>query len=83
MFPNRRNTAEELAPLNLSDSEEAFLTNSAGASRAALVRNGDTSTVVDFDLSALGPLLGVLKGGGGNETSPDGWRKNPDFWKEI
>ncbi|WP_435171151.1 hypothetical protein [Falsirhodobacter sp. 1013] len=83
VFPNRRNTAEELAPLNLSDSEEAFLMNTGGASRAALVRNGDTSTVVDLDLSALGPLLRVLAGGKGDDMSPANWRDNPDFWKEM
>lgn len=83
VFPNRRNTAAELAPLNLSDSEQSFLMNTGGANRAALVRNGDSSTIVDLDLSALGPLLGVLKGGAGDETSPAKWRETPDFWKEI
>lgn len=63
LFPNSRNTPTELAPLNLTDREEAFLCCSAAGARTALVRSGDGSTVVDFDLSVLGPMLGVLGAG--------------------
>ena len=63
LFPNSKNTAAELRPLNLSDREEAFLSASPAGGRMALVRTGHGSTVVDFDLSALGPLLDVLGAG--------------------
>ena len=63
LFPNSKNTAAELRPLNLSDREAAFLSASPAGGRMALVRTGHGSTVVDFDLSALGPLLDVLGAG--------------------
>ncbi len=63
LFPSSKNTPRELAPLDLTDREEAYLCTSAAGARSALIRSGDGSTVVDFDLSALGPLMGVLGAG--------------------
>ena len=63
LFPNSKNSASELAPLGLTDREEAFLRSSAAGTRTALVRSGGGSTVVDFDLSALGPMLETLGAG--------------------
>ena len=71
LFPNSKNTAAELAPLNLTDREEAFLSTSAAGARTALVRSVDGSTVVDLDLSALGPMLDVL-GAGRMADDPEG-----------
>lgn len=82
LFPNSRNTPDELAPLNLTDAEMAFACSAGTEHRLALVRSGEASAVVDMDLSGLGPLLRVL-GGGQGEWAPPGWRDNPDFWKEI
>ncbi|ABI93318.1 hypothetical protein CEP88_00210 (plasmid) [Roseobacter denitrificans] len=82
VYPNSRYTLDEVAPLNFTDAEAAFVTSSAGGQRLALIRNGDVSTVVNMDLGALGPLLKVL-GGGKGESAPDGWRDDTSFWKDI
>lgn len=83
VFPSSRNTVDELAPLSPSDGEQAFLMSSGAGNRFALIRSGDSSVFVDMDLSGLGPLIKALVGGPGGDSSPDGWRENPDFWKEL
>ncbi len=83
LYPNSRNTPEELAPLALNDRELTFACSSGLESRLALIRSGDTSVIADMDLSALGGLTKVLGGGPGGAGMPDDWRENPEFWKEI
>ena len=75
-------TAEELAPLALSDRELDFACVSALEARLALIRSGGASAIVDMDLRSLGPLVKVL-GGGAGEWASEGWHERPDFWKEI
>ena len=82
VFPNSRNTVEELAPLGLNEAETRILMASGESSRLALIRTGDQSALVDLDLSALDGLLGVL-GGGKGDHAPPGWRSDPGFWKEF
>lgn len=82
VYPSNRNTAQELAPLNLTDREREFLMQSNVGHRLALMQSGEDSTIIDMDLHALGPLLPIL-GGGKGEHFENGWRENPDFWKEI
>lgn len=82
IYPSNRNTADELAPLNLTDRERDFLMQSNVGHRLALMQSGDDSTIIDMDLHALGPLLPIL-GGGKGETAPKGWRDNNDFWKDL
>lgn len=82
IYPSNRNTAEELAPLNLTDRERDFLVQSNVGHRLALMQSGDDSTIIDMDLHALGPLLSVL-GGGKGESAPEGWREKPQFWKDY
>lgn len=79
VFPNARNTAEELAPLGLNAAELRIALSPQATGRLALIRSGDQSALVDADLAALGGLLDVL---GGRHASP-GWRENPDFWKGV
>lgn len=81
IYPSNRNTADELAPLNLTDREREFLMQSNVGHRLALMQSGDDSTIIDMDLHALGPHLSTL-GGGKGEHAPHGWRDNPNFWKE-
>ncbi len=83
LYPNARNTPEELAPLALNDRELTFACSSGLESRLALVRSGDVSVIADMDLGALGGLTKVLGGGPGGTGMPDDWRENPEFWKEI
>ena len=80
VYPSNRNTAEELAPLDPTEGESAFLMQPANGHRLALVRSGEDSAIVDLNLAALGPLLPVL-GGGKGEGWPDGWRDDPEFWR--
>lgn len=82
IYPSNRNTADELAPLNLTDRERGFLMQSNVGHRLALMQSGDDSTIIDMDLHALGPLLPIL-GGGKGENAPVGWRQNQDFWKDL
>ena len=81
IYPSNRNSAHELGPLGLTDNEAAFLQQSNVGHRLALVQSGDDSTIVDMNLAALGPLVGVL-GGGKGEAWPDGWRDDPSFWRQ-
>ncbi len=62
LYPNSRNTPEELAPLALNDRELTFACSSGLESRLALIRSGDTSVIADMDLGALGGLTKVLGG---------------------
>ncbi|MBM9595050.1 VirB4 family type IV secretion/conjugal transfer ATPase [Roseitranquillus sediminis] len=80
LFPNARNSDAELAPLGLTDAEAAFASMSPAGSRLALVRSGDASAIVDLDLSALGPLLGVLAG---DDRAKAEWRGDAPEWKEA
>jgi type IV secretion system protein VirB4 len=82
LYPNSRNTPEELAPLALSDRELDFACVSALEARLALIRSGGASAIVDMDLGRLGGLVKVL-GGGAGDWAPEAWRDDPDFWKEI
>ena len=83
LYPNSRNTPEELAPLALTDRELAFACTSGLEYRLALIRSGDTSVIANMDLSALGGLMSVLGGGPGDAWASSDWRDNPTFWKEI
>ena len=83
LYPNSRNTPQELAPLALTDRELDFACLSALEARLALIRSGGVSAIVDMDLRPLGGLARVLGGGAGGDWAPEGWRDTPDFWKEI
>jgi type IV secretion system protein VirB4 len=80
IYPSNKSTREELEPLRLTDNELDFAVSSNVGHRLALVRSGDTSSIVDMNLGPLGPLMSVL-GGGNGEGAPAGWRNDPDFWK--
>ena len=73
LFPSSSTTQGELDALRLTDAEADFLGSSSAGNRNVLIRNGDDSAVVDFDLSPLGPLLDVLRAG----------PRTKDTWKEA
>ena len=80
IYPSNKTSYEELEPLRLTDNEINFAVSSNVGHRLALVRSGDTSSIVDMNLGTLGSLLKIL-GGGIGEGAPSGWRDDPDFWK--
>lgn len=82
LLPNIRATAADYALLGLSDKELGLLTSVAGNTRLALVRDDRGSTVIDADLSALGPLVTLLGGmDTGEQLAGPDYRDRPDFWK--
>ena len=62
LLPNLRARASDYEMLGLNDKELAMLLEASVGSRAALVRDDRGSTLIDADLSALGPLLTILGG---------------------
>ncbi|MFC5567097.1 type IV secretion system protein B4 [Rubellimicrobium aerolatum] len=82
LLPNIRAKASDYALLGLNAKELAMLLGTGSGSRLALVRDDRGSTLVDADLSALGPLLTILGGleKGEQLAGPD-WRTRPDFWR--
>lgn len=84
LYPNSRANPEDYKILRLNESEADFLATGTGGLRTALVRSGSDSIFVNMDLSSLGATLPILGGGQtGEELAPRGWRKNPEFWKEM
>ncbi|SCY90308.1 type IV secretion system DNA-binding domain-containing protein [Rhizobium sp. NFACC06-2] len=82
VYPSSFNTEAELAPLNLTPAESAFLQISNVDNHLVLLKSGNDSVVLDFDLGALGKGLKIL-GGGRGEKAPTGWRDRPDFQMEM
>jgi type IV secretion system protein VirB4 len=82
VYPSSYNTESELAPLNLTPTESAFLQTSNVDNHLVLLKSGGDSVVLDFDLTALGGGVDVL-GGGRGEKAPKGWREHPNFQMEM
>lgn len=82
VYPSSYNTEGELAPLHLTPTESAFLQTSNVDNHLVLLKSGEDSVVLDFDLGALGKGLGIL-GGGRGEKAPAGWRDRTDFQMEM
>ncbi len=82
LLPNIRARASDYVMLGLNEKELAMLLSSGSGSRLALVRDDRGSTLIDADLSALGPLLTIL---GGMETGEAlvgaDYRTRPEFWR--
>lgn len=82
VYPSSYNTEAELAPLNLTPTESAFLQTSNVDNHLVLLKSGTDSVVLDFALSALGKGIDVLGGGRGDKMRP-GWRNLPNFQMEM
>ena len=82
LLPNLRARASDYEMLGLNDKELALLLETGPGERLGLVRDDRGSTLIDADLSALGPLLTVLGGldKGESLAGPD-WRTRRDFWR--
>ena len=82
LLPNIRARASDYAMLGLNEKELDMLLGSGSGSRLALVRDDRGSTLIDADLSALGPLLTVLGGmEKGEVLVGSDYRTRPDFWR--
>ncbi|MFC5567184.1 type IV secretion system DNA-binding domain-containing protein [Rubellimicrobium aerolatum] len=82
LLPNLRARASDYEMLGLNDKELAMLLETGPGSRLALVRDDRGSTLLNADLSALGPLLTILGGmEKGEALAGSGWRSRPDFWR--
>ncbi|MEI2387445.1 DUF87 domain-containing protein [Breoghania sp. JC706] len=82
VYPSSYNTEAELAPLNLTPTESAFLQTSNVDNHLVLFKSGSDSVVLDLALQAIGRGIDIL-GGGRGEKAPAGWRERPDFQMEM
>ncbi len=82
LFPSNRAEIDGYEGFGLTDNETAFLTDGRHKGRIALLRSHTQSTLLDVDLSPLGPLLTVLGGGraGWNKFGED-YATRPYFWR--
>ncbi len=83
ILPNAEAKPESYAVLGLNDAECAIATASS-AGRRVLLRGPGESVLLNGDLSALGPAMTILGGGGAGKrlVGPD-WQDNPDFWRDV
>ena len=82
IFPNHRAEPSNYSSMAMSDGELSFILGKASQGRKALHRTEKGSTILDVDLSRLGPLLTVLGGGSsGLAKFGDDYRNRPDFWR--
>ncbi|MDT1064686.1 type IV secretion system protein B4 [Paracoccus sp. CPCC 101403] len=82
LFPNRRATPADYQGFGLSDAEIDFLLAGRTARRQALLRSHGGQTILDVDLSTLGPLLTALGGGeAGRAAFGADYQTIPFFWR--
>lgn len=83
IFPNHQADPDHYAGMGMTDGELSFILGKAGLGRKALHRTKRGSTILNVDLSRLGPLLTVLGGGAaGINKFGDDYRDRPDFWRD-
>ena len=83
LFPNGEAASSDYDGFRLSDGELDFVLSPIPGQRMVLSRTPRSSTVLNVDLKALGPLLTALGGGqaGLNAFGAD-YANRPKFWKE-
>ncbi len=82
IFPNRKAEAGDYEALGLNEAELEFILSGRGLDRFALLRGHVSSTILDVDLSPLGPLLGILGGNGVDEiTAVTDQIGQDEFWR--
>ena len=82
IFPNRAADVPDYEGFGLTDNELHFVLTGRTAQRQALLRSHDGSTILNLDLSPLGPLLTALGGGeaGIRAFGPD-YASRKHFWR--
>lgn len=84
LFPNIGAEAQDYSGFGLNEAETGYLLGGQfPGQRTALWRKGPSSTILNLDIGALGPLLTALGGGSSGEAffGAD-YADRPDFWKE-
>ena len=83
LFPNGEAASADYDGFRLTDGELDFVLSPIPGQRMVLSRTPRSSTVLNVDLKALGPLLTALGGGqaGLNAFGAD-YAAKPKFWKE-
>jgi type IV secretion system protein VirB4 len=83
LFPNGEASSADYGGFRLTDGELDFVLSPIPGQRMVLSRTPRSSTVLNVDLKALGPLLTALGGGqaGLNAFGAD-YAARPKFWKE-
>jgi type IV secretion system protein VirB4 len=83
LFPNGEAASADYDGFRLTDGELDFVLSPIPGQRMVLSRTPRSSTVLNVDLKALGPLLTALGGGqaGLNAFGAD-YATRPKFWKE-
>jgi type IV secretion system protein VirB4 len=83
LFPNGEAATADYDSFRLTDGELDFVLNPIPGQRLVLSRSPRGSTVLNVDLTALGPLLTALGGGqAGINAFGAGYASRPNFWKE-
>jgi type IV secretion system protein VirB4 len=82
IFPNRKADLPDYDGFGLTDNELHFLLTGRAGQRQALLRSHGSSTLLDVDLSALGPLLTALGGGeAGSRAFGADYEERSKFWR--
>jgi type IV secretion system protein VirB4 len=83
LFPNGEAASADYDGFRLTDGELDFVLSPIPGQRMVLSRTPRSSTVLNVDLKALGPLLTALGGGqAGLNTFGADYAARPKFWKE-
>jgi type IV secretion system protein VirB4 len=83
LFPNGEAAVSDYDGFRLTDGELDFVLSPIPGQRMVLSRNPRSSTVLNVDLKALGPLLTALGGGqAGLNAFGAGYASRSKFWKE-
>ena len=82
LFPNSKATERDYAEYNLSETQLSFLLDGARGRRELLFNGHSGSTVLNVDLSALGPLLAALgSDDAAKQTFGEDYATRPNFWR--
>lgn len=83
LFPDPKSSREDYQALRLNDAELQVVTSRVPG-RHFLLRDDQTSVVLDGDASSLGDYLHILGGGrAGLSVAGEDYRNKPDFWRGV
>ncbi|REG28213.1 type IV secretion system protein B4 (plasmid) [Paracoccus versutus] len=84
LFPNSKAVTKDYTGYNLTENELGFLLDGSRGKREVLFNGHSGSTVLNMDLSAVGPLLAAL---GSDEAARkmfgEDYETKPQFWRNF